>query len=144
MLLRAINKNIKGFQRPTLGILRQFDIMTGDFIQILHVSGNHWVCMTSIGCHPGHVIVLDSMSSDVTQELQELAISLVGPFFRGITKPVVQRQKNGSDCGVFAIAFATCLVFGQIPLTVNFDIPRMRPHLLRCLVTGRLTPFPTT
>ena len=105
LLLRAINMNIKGFQRPTLGILRQFDIMTGDFVQILHVRGNHWVCMTSIGCPPGDVIVLDSLTSPVTQELQELAISLVGPNFRRITKPSVQTQTNGSDCGVFSIAF---------------------------------------
>ncbi len=27
----------------------------------------------------------------------------------------VQQQKGGNDCGVFAVAFATSLVFGQCP-----------------------------
>ena len=104
LLLLAIYVNIKGFQRPSLGIPRQLDIMTRDFVQILHVHGNHWVSMTSIGCPPGDVIVLDSILSPVTQELQELAISQVGLTFRGITKPSVKRQRNDSDCGVFSIA----------------------------------------
>lgn len=90
ILLRQINNNITGFQRPTLGAVRQFDVMTGDFIQILHVNNNHWVCMTSIDCPNGYVIVLDSMISQVSKELQELAKNLVGPTFKGVRKVRVQ------------------------------------------------------
>ena len=32
--LKQINTNIQGFQRPTLGPVRQFDVMTGYFIQM--------------------------------------------------------------------------------------------------------------
>ena len=144
ILLRQINNNITGFQRPTLGAVRQFDVMTGDFIQILHVNNNHWVCMTSIDCPNGYVIVLDSMISQVSKELQELAKNLVGPTFKGVRKVRVQQQHNGSDCGVFAIAFSTCLVYGQNPVSVTFDSPRMRAHLLRCLKSGTMELFPTT
>lgn len=145
ILLKIINPNIEGFQRPTLGPVKQFDVMTAEFIQLLHVNGNHWVCMTSIGCPPGDVNLLDSlMKSVIPQEIQELAENLLGPNLNSITSIPVQQQTNLSDCGVFAIAFATCLVFGQHPSQVTFDIPRMRPHLIRCLQAGSMHLFPTT
>ncbi|PFX11983.1 hypothetical protein AWC38_SpisGene24131 [Stylophora pistillata] len=142
-LLSQIHKNIKGFQRPTLGAVRQFDVMTGDFIQILHIKNNHWVCMTSIDCAQGYVIFLDSMMSPISQELQELAENLVGGNLKGVRKVNVQQQQNGSDCGVFSIAFATCLAYRNFPLTVPFNISKMRSHLIRCLQSGIMDLFPT-
>ena len=62
LLLREINPIIQGFQRPTLGPVRQFGIMTSEFIQLLHVGSNHWVCLTSIGCTPGEMKLLDSIT----------------------------------------------------------------------------------
>ena len=52
------------------------------------------------------------MKPVITQELQELAHSLYGPDLNRIANMPVQQQSNGSDCGVFAAAFATCLVYG--------------------------------
>ena len=48
-LLKQLNPNIEGFQCTTLGPVRNFDENGGEFIQILHTSGNHWVCVSSIG-----------------------------------------------------------------------------------------------
>lgn len=102
--------------------------MTAEFIQLLHMNGTHWVCMTSIGYPPGDVNLLDSLMKPViSQEIQELAENLLGPNLNSITSIPVQQQTNLSDCGMFAIAFATCLVFGQDPSQVTFDILRMRP-----------------
>ena len=67
-LLSNINQTIKGFQRPTLGPCKQFDIIVGDFIQILHVNNNHWVCISSINCQPGYVNLLDSLASSVVSQ----------------------------------------------------------------------------
>ena len=44
VLLKQLNPNIEGFQRTTLGPVRNFDVIGGEFIQILYTSGNHWVC----------------------------------------------------------------------------------------------------
>ena len=54
----------------------------------------------------------------------------------------VQQQANGSDCGVFAIAFATCLTFETDPSKIAFDIHGMRQHLASCLRNGALSLFP--
>ncbi|CAH3031999.1 unnamed protein product [Pocillopora meandrina] len=80
----------------------------------------------------------------ISKELKELVEALLGPNFQGISNIPVQQQMNVSDCGVFAIAFATCLVYGQNPCNVIFDIPRMRQHLHRCLRAGMMQLFPTT
>ena len=145
ILLKKVNPNIEGFQRPTLGPVNHFYVMTAKFIQLLHVNDNHWVCMTSIGCAPGDVNLLDSLMKPViSQEIQELAENLLGPNLNSIISIPVQQQTNLSDCGVFAIAFTTCLVFGQDPSQVTFDIPRMGTHLVRCLQAGSMHLFSTT
>ena len=115
--------------------------MTGPFIQIVHINKYHWVYLSNINSPPGYVDVYDSLSSPVTQELRELAFDLTGSAFRCVP---VQQQANGSDCGVFSIAFVTSLVYGQNPANVTFIINQMRPHLLQCLRGGVMTPFPTT
>ena len=137
-------KGIQGFQRPTLGPVRQFDIMTGPFIKIVNISNNHWICFSSIHSPPGYVDVYDSLSTPVNQEIIGLAYDLTGPAFQGIRCIPVQQQKNLSDCGVFSIAFATSLVYGQNPMNVTYNINQMRPHLMQCLKRGNITPFPTT
>ena len=144
IILKRISNGLQGFQRPTLGPVRQFDIMTGAFIQIVHINTNHWVCFSSINSPPGYVDVYDSLSSPVTQELLTLAFDLTGPVFQGIRCIPVQQQNNLSDCGVFSIAFATSLVYGQNPMNVTYNVSQMRPHLLNCLKGGIMIPFPTT
>ena len=70
--------------------------------------------------------------------------SLLGDEFEKLVVRPVQQQNNGCDCGVFAIAYATCLVYTNDPLTAEFEIPKMRPYLLHCLKSGHMDLFPTT
>uniref|UniRef100_A0ABD2W2U1 Ubiquitin-like protease family profile domain-containing protein n=1 Tax=Trichogramma kaykai TaxID=54128 RepID=A0ABD2W2U1_9HYME len=43
--------------------------------------------------------------------------------------PEVDQQQNQFDCGVFAIAFATSLVFQKDPSLLEYDYSLMRSHL---------------
>ena len=54
-------KGIQGFQRPTLSPVRQFDIMTGPFIQIVNINNNHWICLSSI--HSPLVMLMSMIAS---------------------------------------------------------------------------------
>ena len=54
----------------------------------------------------------------------------------------VQQQKNGVDCGLFSIAFATSLAFREDPSNSTYDSAALRPHLIKCLKSGRISPFP--
>ena len=58
VLLQKINPLIEGFQRPTLGPVLNFSVVSGEFVQLLHTGQGHWVCVSSVGCPPGTVKLL--------------------------------------------------------------------------------------
>ena len=45
--LQKINPLIEGFQRPTLGPVRNFSVVSDEFVQLLHTGQDHWVCVIS-------------------------------------------------------------------------------------------------
>ena len=143
--LRKINPGVEGLQRPTLGPCRNFNEVNGEFIQILHTGQQHWACVASVGCGDGTVNLYDSLYHNIIySEVEDQVVNLVGQEnFTGIQVVPVQQQQNGSDCGVFAAAFATCLAYGIPPQTVRFDIYKMRAHLYYSLKNGLLQMFPT-
>ena len=144
VLLKEVNPLIEGFQRTTLGPVRNFNVMSGEFIQILHTGAQHWVCISTIGCSPGYVNLYESMFHEVIGvEVEEQVTSLLHDSYLGLNNVSVQQQQNGSDCGIFAISFATCLVYFESPENVTFDIPKMRKHLAQCLRNRKMELFPT-
>jgi len=46
----------------------------------------------------------------------------------------VMRQTNTYDCGVFAIAAATDIVYGKDPAMSKWNVFEMRSHLMQCFV----------
>ena len=101
------------------------------------------MCTSSIGCPRGHVNLYDSLFHEMAKdEVEEQAISLLADDFAKFNVEPVHQQQNGSDCGVFASAYATCLVYMSDLAAVQFDIPKMRPHLSKCLKAGKVEPFP--
>lgn len=56
-------------------------------------------------------------------------------YFEFIDMPM---QSGTSDCGVYAIAFATALALGKQPECYVFNEQKMRAHLRRCLIGGRM------
>ena len=53
-----------------------------------------------------------------------------------------QRQSGSHDCGIFAIAFATTLCFGNQPGKILYIQSKMRGHLLQCLNNGTMEELP--
>ena len=142
--LQEINPLIEGFQRPTLGPVRHFSVVSGEFVQIWHTGQNHWVCVSSVACIPGTVRLFDSLYHDIiSQDVEDQVRDLLANSFQKLEYAPCQQQTNSSDCGVFAIAFATALVFGSNPQNLNFDIAKMRPHLVACLRAGQMSQFPS-
>ena len=54
----------------------------------------------------------------------------------------VQQQPNVFDCGIFAIAFATDLLYGNSPSNVSCEHEKIRKHLSICLQQSSFTSFP--
>ena len=47
-------------------------------------------------------------------------------------------------CGVYTIAFATSLCYGQDVMSIHYDRQMMRQHLVECLDAKKMFPFPST
>ena len=54
----------------------------------------------------------------------------------------VQHQPNAIDCGLFSIAFATDLLYGNAPSNVSYEHEKMRQHLFISLQQDSFTLFP--
>lgn len=149
-LLHEEFPQIRGFEDTSRGPVGQFSIFRGTFVQILHDGSLHWVCVSNAFVpeeeRHGTVHCYDSLNSDGT--VTEKVVKQIADFSfcksdnLAINLKPVQQQTNGTNCGVFAIAYAMCLVNGIDPTTVRFDEKRMRKHLVSCMEEKRLTLFP--
>ena len=74
----------------------------------------------------GTVNLYDSLYHNIIlNEIHQQVLILVGRSnFTGIQVFPVQKQPNGSDRGVFAVAFATYLAYGIHPETVQLMSPK--------------------
>ena len=147
-LLREMFPHLKGLQDVARGAVQAFEPVSGDFIQILHDGNLHWVCTSNVSFgvskDPAAVAMYDSMNQGYVAKFikQQLASFLC---IQSAEMKVVMRsvqQANSVDCGVFAIAFATALAFGEDPSKLRFDVSKMRTHLVECLKATKMSPFP--
>ncbi|KAL7307792.1 hypothetical protein TKK_0000116 [Trichogramma kaykai] len=119
-----------------------------EHIQIIHscndnckkCKGGHWICLYF---NTKEFIVYDSYNSPyedknknkIKKELnkaQKQFVRLLFPYmdeYPPVPYPEVDQQQNQFDCGVFAIAFATSLVFQKDPSLLEYDYSLMRSHL---------------
>ena len=79
--------------------------------------------VSTVGCDCGVIHVYDSLYRSVSRETLSLIASMVySPSSElNITKMDVEKQSNGSDCGVLAIAYAFDICKGLNPCNVRFD-----------------------
>ena len=100
-------------------------------IQSLHKGVNHWLLSFNSISQVQVCNSLHTKISSVTKEcLKALYKSLIEKDGKlTITIVPVQTQKDGYNCGLFAIAFAADIVQGISPTESCFQISRMREHL---------------
>ena len=118
---------------------------SSEFIQILNV-GRHWVCMSTIGCSAGTVQVFDNLYNRPNDVLIDHGCRMLLSPQDAVTffNVKVQKQIGGSDFGLFAVAFATDLCFGLDPHNQKYKQNETHQHFIRCLESGKITPFPKT
>ena len=120
-----------------------FQPVSQEHVQLLHDGSNHWFLTI---CSNGRVQVCDSLRSKLTPASRKSIRSLYKHYVLGgqrITFLPVQRQPDGFSCGLFAIAFAAELLDGHSPSeSSQFDVDKMRSHLIVCLEQQNLSPFP--
>ncbi|CAH3191515.1 unnamed protein product, partial [Porites evermanni] len=94
---------------------------------------------------PGSFLfVPDVKSAEKVLHEHELDTTTSFVMYYNIGLGKVQKQKGYNDCALFAITFATTLCHGGDPTTKRYDQRAMRPHLVDCLESSRMTEFPPT
>ena len=113
-------------------------------VQILHMRGNHWVCVSTIGCPPDTIDVYDSLYSSLPAYGQEQLATILQTTGKHmiVRFPRMQHQVGGSDCGLFAVACAYELASGCNPSVTAWNQADMREHLKACFEDNEMTPFP--
>ena len=147
--LHEVFSLISGLQDTAIGATQTFNVVSGNFIQILHDGNLHRVCTSSISFDSPtdvpDINVYDSYNhgyiTKMTKRQMATFMFVELPEMNAYIKSV-QQQPSGVDCGVFAIAFATALAFGDDPTRKRFNVKKMRRHLRDCLKVKRMSPFP--
>jgi len=114
-------------------------------IQILHsmsnLSDGHWVCSYY---DRKNIFIYDSLNNKTMHKHHEQFLKRLFPTYEFEKNPVkfptVQLQPNFNDCGVFAIVFATSLLFNIKPDKVKYEHKLMR--LIQMLETNIIKHFP--
>ena len=122
----------------------QFDVQSTEFVQILHIDGNHRIIISTIVCKVGEVNLYDCNQCDFLSASTEEQIScLLNSKEKKLHVKImpVQRQKGSSDCGLFALAFAATLCSGSCPNNMAYKQSSMRKHLLDCFLHFSMTNF---
>ena len=144
MLLLQHFPNMLGLQPPTLQEVLGFQVHSREFVQIIHVRNNHWCVVSTVGCENGAVNVYDSLYSSVSSKTIHLIASMTSSSAAKLVVRMmdVEKQSNGSDCGVLAIAYAFDICSGFNPCRVRFDHRTIRQHLSACLERCQFSRFP--
>ena len=109
------------------------------FVQIIHVNGNHWACLTNKFCHSeSDVELYDSLHTDPANDsiLEQAAAILKSTYCKEMCIKVinVQTQKGVSECGAFAIAMAYDLCNHLDPFQRAYDQSKLRLNIEKVFV----------
>jgi len=76
-LIQQAHPHVHGLQDVVLGHTLAFDVMKGEFVQVLHSGKGHWVTVSTIGCQTAEIDVFDSMCLALTGTLQRQIAALL-------------------------------------------------------------------
>ena len=141
-LIRRRFPEINGL-KSTLEITKpsyKFEMSDSLIIQVIHCKDNHWITASNIGCQESEITIYDSLYKAIDQRTSEMLSRLFSKTTFTVKQP--QKQTNGYDCGLFALAFATTLAYEKKQLSsTSYDQKQMRPHICACFENKQLIPF---
>ena len=123
--------------------LKEHDVV--DKLQIIHCKErHHWIVASTVKGRAEEVVIMDSKYRSVDEETKQAIHNLFQYCEKQPRIKVIatQKQKGNKDCGLFAIAMATAIAFGNNPSRQNFCQELMRAHLVDCLKKDEFMIFP--
>lgn len=114
-------------------------------IQIIHCHGCHWVTAHKYAPSVDVVRIYDSLYNTADDIVKTVTKNLFGGSVRVEMVAHMQKQQSHSNnCGLFAIAIATAILFKSNLEKLSFKEEEMREHLVCCFERAAITLFPAT
>lgn len=131
-MLKLAFPNIQGLQNTLFQEKLKLNV-TRSIVQVIHIKGDHWVVLSNMSCQDAGnngICIYDSFYNDIDNHTAKLINNMTDGKIHSSKAHVhsKQKQEGGTDCGVFAIAIATSLLYNLSPL--KFQQPQMRHHLI--------------
>lgn len=122
-LLQMQHPHIGGFQSTLLAENLSMEPQVCEFIQILNINQSHWLTISNIGCSSSSIKVYDSLGGRLPNTTKKVIADILQCKKKNIAVIYedAQEQVGSSDCGCFAIAYATTLCHGEDPTKVKYD-----------------------
>lgn len=131
----------------SLGYFKKWLSEPKQLVQVIHVNGNHWACLSNCFCDHNSIDLYDSAQEipDRKGSIAQQASAIMKLALPELTINVinVQLQEGSDDCGLFAIAMAYDICREVDPFTRTYTQEEMRSHLLSCFDKQSLQMFPS-
>jgi hypothetical protein len=142
--------SIQGLESPSNYRYNYNPKFTGFFVQVVHVNGNHWICISNYGCKQEEINIYDSLTTFTQKTITNIdqvfkqTLQNIFPNSKRIILYIknVQKQKNAFDCGLFSIAFSQLICNNKDPTQYKINHTTLRSHFNKCVENKVLTTFP--
>lgn len=122
------------------------------FIQIVNKGGSHWITLSNSQTSLDVCTVYDSgfnLYEYSPNHIEMLNIQISKLFhtsndFIEVRFADVAQQSDGHNCGFYAFAYCTSLIFNDDPRNENYSTQDLRTHALNCIRDNSVIKFPTT
>ena len=141
-LLKTQFPSVYGLHDTKLGEDLSFPATEYPFIQILH-AGDHWLTIEGISSSLARTYDSMDYSSSGKAQLQIAAIMHCEAEAIMLQVQSTQKQRGTKDCALFSIAYAVDLCYNNNPTNLWYYQHKMRHHLVECLQTEKMRPFPS-
>ena len=140
-LIRVWFPNVGGLQNTLLQTKYAIDNSGTPILQILHVRNSHWA---TLYVDSDDVRIYDSAYTSVSEDTFAIIAQLARFTGKSFDVKVmnVAKQSGSVDCALYSMATMLTLVLGDDPTELVYNQQDMRPHLIQCLGSSTLSPFP--
>ena len=108
--------HLPGLQDVSLGLTMSFNIQTGEFLQILHTSQDHWLTVSTIGVQHPKVKVFDSLYHSVPALAKAQIASLLCTEQSNIEVHIIDVQTQVHQLAIIVAIVHCIIVLTAFPL----------------------------